>query len=124
MFGFISKRAHDAAIAVMADNHKAEIEALTATHEAEIKVLSDARDHLVTALNSAEVQIRNLNGFLDNSRARAARLEIDNRILGKQVADIDGQIAENARFIRVGKARVAALAKQNERAKAKRRAGA
>lgn len=124
MFGFISKRAHQAAIAALASKHGAALEALTATHDAEIKVLADARDHLVTALNSAEVQIRNLNGFLDNSRARAARLEIDNKALGKQVADIDGQIAANARYIKVGKARLDALARQSERAKAKRRAGA
>ncbi|MGQ2942885.1 MAG: hypothetical protein ACT6Q7_02670 [Blastomonas fulva] len=93
MFGFISKRAHDA----------------------EIKILADARDHLVRSLNDLETS-------LAKSRARVARLEIDNQALGKQVADIDGQIAANARYIKVGKARLETLARQNERAKAKRRA--
>lgn len=104
MFGFISKRAHDA-----------EIEALTATHDADIRVLADARDHLVNSLNEAEANQRALQGTVNQLRDRVARLDIDNQRLAKEAKD-------NARFVEVGKARVAAMAKQNERAKAKRAA--
>lgn len=101
---FMTKRAHRAAI-----------DALTATHDAEIKILADARDHLVRALNEAEAEKRALNNKVYQLRDRAARLEIDNQRLAKEAE-------ANARFIAVGKARVESVARQNERAKAKRRA--
>lgn len=44
MFGFITKRAHDAKVAELAEEHAAEI-----------KTLTDARDHLVRCLNDAEL---------------------------------------------------------------------
>lgn len=91
MWGFITKRAHDA----------------------EIAMLTTARDAL--------------SNLLDEKNRRIVSLEADlraknNRITNMQ-KDIDRMEAEanaNARFVEVGKARLAALQKQNEQAKTKR----
>lgn len=95
MWGFITKRAHDA----------------------EIAMLASARDALSNLLDEKNRRIVSLEAEL---RAKT------NRITNMQ-KDIDRMEAEakaNARYVEVGKARLASLAKQNEQAKAKRRAAA
>lgn len=100
MFGFITNRAHHAAGRVWAD---------------EIETLTTARDAL--------------SGLLDEKNRRIVSLEADLRAKNNRIAnmqkDIDQLEAEakaNARFVEVGKARLESLARQNEKAKAKRRA--
>lgn len=107
MLGFISKKKHDA----------------------EIETMTKARDGLVECLNSAERLNRELNQRLgkefqlrlqlDEDFAalsdRAKRLEIDNQRLAKEAED-------SARFVEVGKRRLASLEKDREAKKAKRRA--
>lgn len=104
MFGYMKRKTHDRTVELLEGLHKAQVA------------------DMAKRLNVLEKENQDLAGSLSSSRDRVARLEIDNRILGKQVADIDGQIAANARYIKVGKARLETLARQNERAKAKRRA--
>jgi chromosome segregation ATPase len=102
MFGFITKRAHRAAGRVWAE---------------ELVTLTTARDSLAIQVDEQNRRIVSLEADL---RAK------NNRITNMQ-KDIDRMEAEakaNARFVEVGRKRLAALAKQNEQAKAKRRAAA
>lgn len=100
MWGFITNRAHKAAGRVWAD---------------ELVTLTTARDALAVQVDEQNRRIVSLEAEL---RAK------NNRITNMQ-KDIDRMEAEakaNARFVEVGKKRLAALDRQNADRKAKRRA--
>lgn len=104
MWGRISKSAHDA-----------QIKALGEVHAGEIATLTTARDALAIQVDEQNRRIVSLEAEL---RAK------NNRITNMQ-KDIDRMEAEakaNARFVEVGKKRLAALDRQNADRKAKRRA--
>lgn len=116
-------------------------------HDAEIETLTKARDHLVDALNEAERKNRELDGLASKFKDRADRLKIDNEALTSEMEaikrargsetkngvdaivrlqtenrELKSQIDADARYVEVGKARLAALQRQNEKAKQNRRA--
>lgn len=99
MFGYMKRKTHNRTVELLEGLHKAQVA------------------DMAERLNEAERKCRELDALASKFQDRAKRLESDRDALA-------AEIAENARFVDVGKKRLATLTRQNDLAKAKRRAGA
>jgi len=98
MWGRISKSAHDAQIKALGEVHAGEIATLTTARDALAIQVDEQNRHIV----SLEAELRAKNNRITNMQ--------------KDIDQLEAEAKANARFVEVGKKRLAALekAKQNK----------